>query len=176
MSHVCESDTVADLTPILPRQDAVRARLAVVALAASAFIFVTAEVLPVGLLPQISGSLGVSEGRVGFLLTLYAALAGLSAIPLTVRTSRVARDRLLVILMSIFTGSTVLAALAPTYGLLAASRLRLRPGARGVLGHPRSDGWSHRRECTGGPVGLLRLHGYRRSRPSSVSRSARSSG
>ena len=66
----------------------------------------------------------MSEGQVGFLLTLYAALAGLSAIPLTVRTSQVARDRLLVILIvSIFTGSTLLAALAPTYSLLAASRL-----------------------------------------------------
>jgi predicted MFS family arabinose efflux permease len=123
LSNVCESGPLTDLTSILPGQDPVRARLAVVALAASAFIFVTAEVLPVGLLPQISGSLGVSEGRVGFLLTLYAALAGLSAIPLTVRTSRVARDRLLVILMSVFTASTVLAAIAPTYGLLAASRL-----------------------------------------------------
>ena len=122
MSHVCESGTAADDT-IPDRRDAVRARLAVFAIAASAFIFVTAEILPVGLLPQISGSLGVSEGQVGFLLTLYAALAGLSAIPLTVRTSQVARDRLLVILMSIFTGSTLLAALAPTYSLLAASRL-----------------------------------------------------
>jgi predicted MFS family arabinose efflux permease len=95
----------------------------VLALASCAFIFVTAEVLPVGLLPQISGSLGVSEGRVGFLLTLYAALAGVTAIPLTMRTSRINRDRLLVVLMSIFTVSAVLSALAPTYPLLAASRL-----------------------------------------------------
>jgi predicted MFS family arabinose efflux permease len=123
MSHVCESESAADALTVHEHREATRSRLAVLALAASAFIFVTAEVLPVGLLPQISGSLGVSEGRVGFLLTLYAALAGLSAIPLTVRTSQFARDRLLVVLMSIFTGSTVLAALAPTYGLLAASRL-----------------------------------------------------
>src|SRR3954452_22362281 len=123
---MCEPDT-----GILPASEAsapdtsipLRARLGVFTIASAAFIFVTAEVLPVGLLPQISGSLGVSEGKVGFLLTLYAALAGLSAIPLTVRTSQIARDRLLVVLMSVFTASTVLAAIAPTYGLLAASRL-----------------------------------------------------
>jgi predicted MFS family arabinose efflux permease len=121
---ICESD-VTRLPHSSPEEGVAtrRARLSVVALAACAFIFVTAEVLPVGLLPQISSSLGVSEGRVGFLLTLYAALAGITAIPLTMRTSRVQRDRLLVILMAIFTGSTVLSALAPTYPLLAASRL-----------------------------------------------------
>ena len=92
-------------------------------IASAAFIFVTAEVLPVGLLPQISSSLAVSEGTVGLLLTVYAALAGLSAIPMTMRLSRVSRDRLLVVLMSVFTLSTLLAALAPNYALLAASRL-----------------------------------------------------
>ena len=76
-----------------------------------------------GLLPQISSSLAVSEGTVGLLLTVYATLAGLSAIPMTMRLSRVSRDRLLVVLMSVFTLSTLLAALAPNYALLAASRL-----------------------------------------------------
>src|SRR5262249_22153073 len=98
-------------------------RLAVAAMAASAFIFVTAEVLPIGLLPQISSGLDVSEGTVGFLLTFYAALAGVTAIPLTMRTSAIARDRLLVVLMGIFTVSTVLAAVAPTSAFLATARL-----------------------------------------------------
>jgi len=100
-----------------------RARLGVFTIASAAFIFVTAEVLPVGLLPQISGSLAVSEGTVGLLLTVYAVLAGLSAIPMTMRLSRVSRDRLLVVLMSVFTLSTLLAAVAPNYALLAGSRL-----------------------------------------------------
>src|SRR4051794_2751479 len=123
---MCEPDT-----GILPASEAsapdtsipLRARLGVFTIASAAFIFVTAEVLPVGLLPQISGSLQVSEGTVGLLLTVYAALAGLSAIPMTMRLSRVSRDRLLVVLMSVFTLSTLLAALAPNYALLATSRL-----------------------------------------------------
>jgi predicted MFS family arabinose efflux permease len=122
---MCEPDTgtnpVIQATPLDPLQ--LRARLGVLTMAAAAFIFVTAEILPVGLLPQISGSLGVSEGTVGLLLTVYAALAGISAIPMTMRLSRVARDRLLVVLMSVFTLSTLLAALAPTYALLVCGRL-----------------------------------------------------
>jgi predicted MFS family arabinose efflux permease len=123
---MCEPDTgsipVVEASPLDPPLT-LRSQLAVLTLAASAFIFVTAEILPVGLLPQISGSLGVSEGTVGLLLTVYAALAGISAIPMTMRLSRVSRDRLLVVLMSVFTLSTLLAALAPTYSLLVAGRL-----------------------------------------------------
>ena len=123
---MCEPDTgsipVVEAPPLDPPLT-VRSQLAVLTMAASAFIFVTAEILPVGLLPQISGSLGVSEGTVGLLLTVYAALAGITAIPMTMRLSRVSRDRLLVVLMSVFTLSTLLAALAPTYSLLVAGRL-----------------------------------------------------
>ncbi len=125
-ANMCEPDTgsipVVPAAPLNPPLS-LRSQLAVVTIASSAFIFVTAEVLPVGLLPQISGSLGVSEGTVGLLLTVYAALAGLSAIPMTMGLSHVSRDRLLVALMSVFTLSSLLAALAPSYTLLAASRL-----------------------------------------------------
>ncbi|MET0195692.1 MAG: MFS transporter, partial [Rhodococcus fascians] len=41
-------------------------------LAAAAFVYVTAETLPVGLLPEISSDMGVSESSVGLLLTFYA--------------------------------------------------------------------------------------------------------
>ena len=64
-------------------------------MALSAFVFVTAETLPVGLLPQIAHGLSVSEADVGLLLTSYAAVAALSTIPLTALTMRIRRDRLL---------------------------------------------------------------------------------
>lgn len=51
-------------------------------LAAAAFIYVTAETLPVGLLPEISGDLGVGESAVGLLLTFYAYGVAVMTMPL----------------------------------------------------------------------------------------------
>src|SRR6266542_2497535 len=53
------------------------------ALSAAAFSAVLTEQLPAGLLPAMSRSLHVSPGRVGFLVTCYAAASFLAAIPLT---------------------------------------------------------------------------------------------
>lgn len=44
-----------------------------VALAATAFMTVMTELLPAGLLPQMSRAFHVSEGQVGFLVSAYAA-------------------------------------------------------------------------------------------------------
>ncbi|BEP14488.1 MFS transporter [Acidothermaceae bacterium B102] len=92
-------------------------------LAVSAFVFVTAETLPVGLLPQIAHGLSVSEADVGLLLTTYAAVAALSTIPLTALTLRLRRDHLLALLMTVFAVSQVAGAVAPTFGVLIATRL-----------------------------------------------------
>lgn len=53
------------------------------ALSAAAFTAASTEQLPAGLLPQMSRSLQVSEARVGFLVTSYAAASFLAAVPLT---------------------------------------------------------------------------------------------
>jgi predicted MFS family arabinose efflux permease len=92
-------------------------------MAVSAFVFVTAETLPVGLLPQIAHGLSVSEAEVGLLLTSYAAVAAMATIPLTAVTMHIRRDRLLAALMAVFTVAQVGSALAPTFGVLIASRL-----------------------------------------------------
>jgi MFS transporter, DHA1 family, L-arabinose/isopropyl-beta-D-thiogalactopyranoside export protein len=46
-----------------------------------AFFAQTTEYLPVGLLPQISHSLGVSDASVGVLVAGYAWIAALTAVP-----------------------------------------------------------------------------------------------
>jgi predicted MFS family arabinose efflux permease len=92
-------------------------------LGASAFCYVTAETLPVGLLPQIADGLGVPEAAVGLLLTSYAVVAGLSTIPLTALTMRVSRHVLIAVTVAIFAVSQVAAAFAPTFLILALSRL-----------------------------------------------------
>ncbi|GID31533.1 MFS transporter [Paractinoplanes brasiliensis] len=98
-------------------------RPALAALGASAFFYVTAETLPVGLLPEISQGLDVAESDVGLLLTSYAVVAAVSTIPLTALTMRVGRHRLIAITLAVFVVSQAAATFAPTFGILAGSRL-----------------------------------------------------
>jgi predicted MFS family arabinose efflux permease len=96
---------------------------AIAALATSSFVFVTAETLPVGLLPEIAAGLSVGEADVGLLLTSYALVAAVSTIPLTALTMRIPRNRLIALLVAVFTVSQAAAALAPTFGVLVVTRL-----------------------------------------------------
>ncbi|MBL7254524.1 MFS transporter [Paractinoplanes lichenicola] len=98
-------------------------RPALAALGASAFFYVTAETIPVGLLPEIATGLDVAEADVGLLLTSYAVVAGVSTIPLTALTMRVARHKLIAITMAIFVVSQAAATFAPTFEVLAGARL-----------------------------------------------------
>jgi predicted MFS family arabinose efflux permease len=98
-------------------------RPALAVLGSSAFCFVTAETLPVGLLPQIADGLHVGEARIGLLLTSYAVVAAISTIPLTALTMRASRHLLLAITMAVFVVSQGAAAFAPTFLVLAATRL-----------------------------------------------------
>ncbi|SHH46396.1 Predicted arabinose efflux permease, MFS family [Jatrophihabitans endophyticus] len=105
------------------RTDAAFRRAPLAALGFGSFAYVTAETLPVGLLPQIADGLSVPEAQVGLLMTTYAAVAGLTAIPFTAFTIGVSRNRLIALCVAVFTVSQVLAAVAPTFEVLAASRL-----------------------------------------------------
>ncbi|BCJ43228.1 MFS transporter [Actinoplanes ianthinogenes] len=98
-------------------------RPALAVIGASAFFYVAAEALPIGLLPQISADLHVSEARVGLLMTSYAVVAALSTIPLTAVTMRIPRNRLLAVTVAIFAVSQAAATFAPTFPILAGSRL-----------------------------------------------------
>jgi len=88
-----------------------------------AFVAQTAEYLPIGLLPEISLDLGVSEGAVGALVTGYAWLAALTAVPLTLATNRLDRRWLFLGLLGVMTLANVLAALSPNYAVLAMMRV-----------------------------------------------------
>jgi DHA1 family inner membrane transport protein len=92
-------------------------------LAGAIFVSVSSEFLPTGLLPDIAADLRVSESRVGLLVTIFAFTVVVSAAPLTVLTRRFSRKWLLVVLLGVFAFANVLAALSPTYELLAAARV-----------------------------------------------------
>ena len=98
-------------------------RPALAALGVSAFFYVTAETIPVGLLPEIAAGLSVDEAQVGLLLTSYAVVAAVSTIPLTALTMRVPRHTLIAITVAIFVVSQAAAAFAPTFLVLVLARL-----------------------------------------------------
>jgi predicted MFS family arabinose efflux permease len=93
------------------------------ALATAAFVYVTAETLPVGLLPQMAAGLHVRDGAIGLLVTIYAAVAGFTAIPLTTLVSQRSRRQVVVAAASILAVSQLAMALSPNYGMLLGARI-----------------------------------------------------
>lgn len=96
---------------------------AVYALAVAAFAVGTAEFVISGILPLLSGDLGVSIPTAGLLVTAYAVGVAIGGPILTVATARYSQRAVLIGVMALFTVSQVLCALAPDYGLLMAARL-----------------------------------------------------
>jgi predicted MFS family arabinose efflux permease len=99
-----------------------RARAGLIIMALSVFAAVTTEMAPIGLLPAIGHSFGVTASTAGLLVSLYAVLVAVLAIPLTLATKRIAGKRLLLIAMSSYAVSNVISALAPSLAVLAAGR------------------------------------------------------
>lgn len=88
-----------------------------------AFVAQTTEYLPIGLLPQIAADLGVSEARTGALVTGYAWVAALTAIPFTLATQRVSRRTLFLGLLGIISAANALAAFTTAFPVLVFIRL-----------------------------------------------------
>ncbi|WP_433676555.1 MFS transporter [Microbacterium gorillae] len=86
------------------------------------FATITTEVVPIGLVPEIVLSFGVDEARAGMLVTLYAMIVAITAVPLTRLTSHVQRKTLVLVTLAIFTASNTLAAFAPDFLTLAIAR------------------------------------------------------
>ncbi|WP_406690581.1 MFS transporter [Saccharopolyspora sp. ID03-671] len=118
-------------TPTSARSDAgeapvvspVRAWTAVVALAFGVFSFVTAELVPVGLLPSIAGGVDVSVGTAGFLVTGFGLLAAVTAAPLTTLCGSIDRKVLMAGLLVFYVLGNVLASVAGSYAVLLLGRL-----------------------------------------------------
>ena len=100
-----------------------RSRLGLTTLAGACFVYVTAETLPVGLLPQLSTGLHVRPGTVGLLVTVYAAIAGLTAIPLTAMLEQRSRRTVVVACVALLALSQFVVAVAPDYAVVLAARV-----------------------------------------------------
>lgn len=84
----------------------------VVSLAIGSFALVTSEFLPVGLLPAIATSLGITTGQAGLMVTMPGLVAAASA-PLTIAfAGGMDRKKLLISLLILLLASNILAATA----------------------------------------------------------------
>ncbi|MFF1630711.1 MFS transporter [Streptomyces sp. NPDC058272] len=99
------------------------------ALSTAAFTAVMTELLPAGLLPRMASALGVSEGRVGFLVTGYALASFLAAVPVTTALRGLPRRQVLIGTLVGFGCCNAVTAASSSYALTFVARL-----AAGVMG------------------------------------------
>ncbi|MGU3653804.1 MFS transporter [Mycolicibacterium sp. A43C] len=92
-------------------------------LAAAAFVYVTAEILPVGALPAIAADLDVAPATVGTLLAGYALIAAVATLPLVRWTARWPRRRALLLTLVCLTVAQALSVLAPNFAVLSVARV-----------------------------------------------------
>lgn len=97
--------------------------IGLIALSATVFLSISSEMIPTGLLPEMSESLGVSPSQIGLLVTVFAFTVVLSSAPLTALTARVPRHALMVAILLVLGISNLLTAIAPTYELVVATRV-----------------------------------------------------
>ncbi|MEU6431863.1 MFS transporter [Microbispora sp. NPDC046973] len=102
-----------------------RSWLGVAAITASLFVFLTTELMPVGLLTPISASLHISVGAAGLMVTLYGVSAGLGVPFIVAWTRRVNRRVLLSTLLAILTLGNTITAISPNYPLVLTTRLTM---------------------------------------------------
>ncbi|MEU1672496.1 MFS transporter [Streptomyces roseifaciens] len=96
--------------------------MALLALAMAVFITSLTETLPAGVLPAMSGDLGVSESAAGQTVTIYAIGTALTAIPLTAATAGWRRKGLLLTAMGAFAVANTVTAVSTNYPLTMVAR------------------------------------------------------
>ncbi|WP_037901725.1 MFS transporter [Streptomyces sp. NRRL S-350] len=98
-------------------------------LALGTFAMGTDSMVVAGILGPVSADLGVSVPAAGQLVTVFALGYALLAPVLATLTARWPRRRLLLTALAVFSAANALSALAPTYGLLLATRVLAAAGA-----------------------------------------------
>jgi DHA1 family inner membrane transport protein len=89
--------------------------LALLTLSGAAFLTVTVELLPAGLLLELSAGLGVTEQSAGLLVAGWAVTVAATSVPLVRLTDRTRRATLLPLVLVVSAAATAATALAPSY-------------------------------------------------------------
>lgn len=135
------------------------------ALAGSVFVFLTAEMLPVGLLPEMARSMHVEPSRVGSLVGLYAATAAVVGLPVAALCRRWDRRTVLSTCLLLLSAGQFCLAIAPTLEVAVAARMvtasthvvvwATAPLAAAAMAGPGRAGWATGRVFLGSTGGLL---------------------
>jgi len=112
-----------DALPEISGNATLRNWLAVLSVSLGAFVVVTSEFLPIGLLTNISGGLNVSAGIAGLMVTIPGLVAAIAAPLMTIVAGRVDRRVLVLGLMALLAGSNLIAALAPNFAVMLVARV-----------------------------------------------------
>ncbi|PNK61856.1 MFS transporter [Psychrobacter sp. FDAARGOS_221] len=92
-------------------------------MASVTFVGILSELVPSGILPQMTQGLGIEETQVGFLVGIYALASAIFAIPLISMTLAINRKTLLLLLLAGFAVSNIVVALTSSYYLIVAMRI-----------------------------------------------------
>ena len=87
------------------------------------FSMITAEQLPVGLIPAVAADLDVSTGTAGQTVTAPGVVAAFAAIGVPIVVGRLDRRVLLAVLLAVMAAASTISAVAPDYAVLIGSRL-----------------------------------------------------
>jgi predicted MFS family arabinose efflux permease len=125
MATVTTAPDLADPTAPAAPLPSLRTWLAVFSLSLGAFILVTSEFIPVGLLPLVTGDLHVSLGLGGLMVLVPALSAAVSAWALYAGARSIDRKLLVGIFGSLVVISNGIAAIAPNYAVVIVARVFL---------------------------------------------------
>lgn len=92
-------------------------------MASVTFVGILSELVPSGVLPQMTEGLGVSESQVGFLVGVYALASAIGAIPLISATLAINRKKLLIVLLIGFAVSNFIVAISSSYAVIIVCRV-----------------------------------------------------
>lgn len=92
-------------------------------MASVTFVGILSELVPSGVMPQMTDDLGISDTQVGSLVGVYALASALCAIPLVSATLAVNRKQLLMVLLAGFAASNIVVAISSSYAVIVAFRV-----------------------------------------------------
>lgn len=108
----------------VPRErNAIESWLAVLSVALGAFVVVTSEFLPIGLLTHIAAGLQVSDGTAGLMITIPGLVAAVAAPLLTIMFGRMDRRTIVLGLIGLLTLANLIAAFAPNFTVMLVARV-----------------------------------------------------
>lgn len=92
-------------------------------MASVTFVGILSELVPSGILPQMTDGLGIEESQVGFLVGVYALASAIAAIPMVSATLAINRKRLLMALLFGFAASNIVVGLSTSYAVIITARI-----------------------------------------------------